>query len=620
MSFALPLGLLFFGLFIPIAALYLLKQRRDRSVAPTLLFWDEALQSNFQIASWNRIRKWLSLLMQLLIVALLTLALAQPLLSSALLEGRRIVLLLDASASMATREGEQTRLDLAKEHGRALVQGLGAGDAMMIVQVGSRPAPLTGFTNDGKTLLTALEHAAQEYGTADFEAAAELLDYLPQDTRATVVYVVSDGAWEPVAVKPQGNTTLAWHTVGTARDNAAITQFSLRPLSTGEPELELFYEIYNGAAAARPLPFSILLNDRVTDADRLDVPAGARVQGFKRLLHTEGGVLSLRLDDADALMDDNQAFGVLPPPSKIPVVLVGEGNTFLEAALYADSHLSVRSLWPADWATHTPSAEAVYVFDRWAPGGEPVARGVYLGVAPGGTMGAAREPLSAPAITSWNEIHPVSRHLVSARMPIAQALVLNVGAGDTTLASSFTSPLIVARHTERETAILFGFDPSAGEWPLQVAYPLLLGDAIRSVAEHGGEDALPLYRVNDSVAPAAIAGLDGAGELRIAAPDGSIVIEAAAQRFSGGRIALDRPGVWYLERDGVSTPLLAVNVCNAGEAQNQPRAEAPLTGLAVEPSGVLEARSGVNPAWLLAAAGVALLCAEWFFFQRRWIE
>ncbi len=69
MSFLTPLAFLGFLLFIPVILLYLLKQRRRRIVVSTLLFWDEILRDEHSVASITKLRKILSLLLQLLVLS-----------------------------------------------------------------------------------------------------------------------------------------------------------------------------------------------------------------------------------------------------------------------------------------------------------------------------------------------------------------------------------------------------------------------------------------------------------------------------------------------------------------------------------------------------------------------
>ena len=69
MPFATPLALLGL-LFVPaVVAMYLLRLRRDESVVPSTLLWQRLVADVEANAPWQRLRRSLLLLLQLLLVA-----------------------------------------------------------------------------------------------------------------------------------------------------------------------------------------------------------------------------------------------------------------------------------------------------------------------------------------------------------------------------------------------------------------------------------------------------------------------------------------------------------------------------------------------------------------------
>src|SRR5436190_1915326 len=157
MSFAAPIALAFFGLFVPVILLYLLKQRRRRVEVSTLMFWEKILRDEQTVTSLTRLKKLLSLLLQLLFITLLSLAAARPSFSGKLTGARRIVLLLDNSASMLVQEGRETRFDLARAKAHGVVRGMASGDSLMLVTVGAEVDILHPFTDSKKDLQEAID-------------------------------------------------------------------------------------------------------------------------------------------------------------------------------------------------------------------------------------------------------------------------------------------------------------------------------------------------------------------------------------------------------------------------------------------------------------------------------
>src|SRR3990170_466675 len=114
MSFISPLALL--GLiFVPaVVAMYLLKLRRDDAVVPSTLLWQRLVADVEANAPWQRLRRSLLLLLQILLVLILAALAARPFLERPAGLARDLVLVMDTSASMAATDVVPNRLTAAK--------------------------------------------------------------------------------------------------------------------------------------------------------------------------------------------------------------------------------------------------------------------------------------------------------------------------------------------------------------------------------------------------------------------------------------------------------------------------------------------------------------------------
>ncbi len=169
-----------------ILLLHLLKPRPLRAVVASTLLWASVLKRRSRHAApWRRL---LSLLLCLGIGLSLALALGRPEVPALGLTGKRAVLVLDNSPSMAarTRDGRSRWLH-ALERARSLTGG--AGRIMVLDTMGT--APVAGFLRPAQAADVLERLAVGSHGAAR-------LPPLPQD-RDLEVHLITDGVASPIS-------------------------------------------------------------------------------------------------------------------------------------------------------------------------------------------------------------------------------------------------------------------------------------------------------------------------------------------------------------------------------------------------------------------------------------
>jgi hypothetical protein len=176
MAFLTPLALALGLLAVPILILYMLKLRRREVEVSSTLLWQLLMRDREANAPWQRLRRNLLLLLQLLLLAALVFALARPYFQVPAIASGTLVVLLDASASMqaADVDGEATRFEQARAAVREMIDGLGSGGSMSLILVGHQPEVLAPATSNKDVLREALDRALPAEVPADWEAAAAL--------------------------------------------------------------------------------------------------------------------------------------------------------------------------------------------------------------------------------------------------------------------------------------------------------------------------------------------------------------------------------------------------------------------------------------------------------------
>src|SRR5438552_15608559 len=115
MPFANPLALLGF-VFVPaVVAMYLLRLRRTEAIVPSTLLWRRFAADVEANAPWQKLRRSLLFLLQLLLVLILVLVAARPFVERPAGLARDLVVIVDTSASMAATDVQPDRLAAAKQ-------------------------------------------------------------------------------------------------------------------------------------------------------------------------------------------------------------------------------------------------------------------------------------------------------------------------------------------------------------------------------------------------------------------------------------------------------------------------------------------------------------------------
>ena len=397
MNFLNPWGLLGLSALIPIIALYFLKLKREERVVPSTLLWKKVLEDMQVNAPFQRLKYSLLLLLQLLLIALLGFALARPYLSLSGYSGQKIVLLIDTSASMATRDaganGNLTRLDAALRDARAKADDLRQNDEMSIVAFDKDVRQLSKFTTDRAVLKQILSSLQTRDSITRADEAIETALAISEGRENARVLVLSDGCFGEVKMLKGEDRTVKgnleeqkeaspvdrmkrrlanFRFISYGRensDNIGITQIEARsrPVKViGEDgqrlesiETQIFVMVENFSPKDKNVVLSLSTSDVrfPTKAIRLKArpiyteslnsePAvGGTSEGSKsievfKLPPGTKGVVTAHLDaPKDGLSADDTASVVVGTTSGIKLLLVSKGNGLLKVNYFLEKAL-----------------------------------------------------------------------------------------------------------------------------------------------------------------------------------------------------------------------------------------------------------------------------------------
>jgi hypothetical protein len=599
--------------------LYVLKLRRRPVAVPFARLWDSVLRDKESSQLFSRLRRLLSLLLQLALLALLLSALGQPEPSAQAQTGRHLVLLLDTSASMKATDVAPTRLAAAKGEAKKLVQGLGPADRMLIVEMGAVPTPLSNMSGDAVELGPALDKAKASDTRADFARALEFAADALRGLSNPEVIVVSDGALAVPSELPEElkNAALRFVPVGKSGKNLAITEFSVRRYPLDKSRHEALLEVTNTNDQPVEAELSIYGDGAVIETERLRLGPNERLPRVYPSLGGAGRKLEARVRYADGSRDDlpadDHAYALLPERRRVRVLVVTEGNTYLEAALLLDEYLDVNLIAPAEY----PPRESydVTIFDGVAPPPEKRTGSLlYLNPPAEGSPVKIERKLEDFGFDTWDKKHPILRFSAMGDIQVATGNAFKVEPPDQIIGASDDGPILVGGTRAGTRFIALSFDPRRSDFVLRVAWPLFVLGSIQHFVE---EDTsyLSSYTTGEVWRIPIPAATDSA---KLVDPSGGEhvvpVKEGRAAHFGS------EAGIYkLLAGSGAAEAALefAANLSDLEESKITPQSSLAIAGVkASAPSGF--AAGPRREYWiLLILAAIALSVVEWFLYHRR---
>jgi Ca-activated chloride channel homolog len=479
-----------------VVVFYILKLRRRPVPVPFSKIWNRILRDKEATSLFSQLKRLLSLLLQLALLALLLLALGDPRTAANVLEARNIVVLIDASASMKATDVAPSRIDLAKERVRAMARGLSGSDRMLIAQMDAAATPLTTMTGEIAELEAGIGAVKATDASADFPRALRFAADSLRGLSSPEIIVVSDGALGEAAdvAGPVhlGDIKLSYVPIGAGAKNVAITGFSVRRYPLDKSRYEVMLEVTNLSEEALDVELSLLGDGQLTDLTRLRLQAHERLPRFYPNLSGASKTLEAKLALADGTHDDlpadDHAYALLPERRRARVQVVTKGNMYLEAALLLDEYLDVTTVAPS--AYPAKGTYDVTIFDDVAP---PVSAnsGSVLYLNPSGTdvpfeVGKVVEDDDKTYKLGFDEMDaksPLLRYLALGDVGISRAHILKGTKEDKVVGASYKGALLIQGRRAGRKFVALGFDVRESDFAMRAAWPLFLLNTINDFIE-----------------------------------------------------------------------------------------------------------------------------------------
>jgi len=317
--------------------LYFLKLRRQNIEISTTLLWKKSIQDLQANAPFQRLRRNILLLLQLIALAAILFALAQPQRTNQQQAvGVRRVILLDRSASMNATDTDpesgkpgKTRLEVAKDEAIELVNAMrqssfmgldlgigdsgGKADETMLISFDSSAEVVQQFTSDKAALIRAIKSVIPSDTPSELRQAMTLARaHLPSQTyyddRSSetiklegrtlgnvAVHIFSDGrlpdAAEVLTQATDGskNHPIEFVSVGSSQAvNTAITGFSAERDYENPQKLAVFVGLESTAHEPRTVELTLLIDGVAERVRDVTIPSATKPEGVIAGIGSDG--------------------------------------------------------------------------------------------------------------------------------------------------------------------------------------------------------------------------------------------------------------------------------------------------------------------------------------------
>lgn len=630
--------------------LYFLKLKRREQLVSCTLLWKRAVQDLQVNAPFQRIRRNILLLLQLLMLAAILFALGGPILSRIASPGRRFVLLIDRSASMSATDVKPTRLDEAKSQAKRFVESVGGqslfslgaqSDLVMVIAFDDHPKVMCNFTSDKRQLLAAIDAISSGHGGSLLAEAVVVARAFTQSPGAEAnnrsaeeparLVLFSDGRIHDLENIAATSDELVFNCTGQSTDNVAITAMQARRTYENPDEINVFATVANYAETQATCDVQLSLNADVRAVRSVTIPARSsgsdadanqpgKVAVNFTLSHAEAGVIEVRQLQGDTLSCDDAAWAVVSPPRRLSVLLVTAGNIVLESALRASplAKLEVRSPAEFDAMDHAAlSVDQPYdviVLDNHVPASLPRCRYLIFGRPPDETNVTVAEQVENQVVVDWRPRHPVLQYVNLTNLFAAKAFKMSVPRDAEVLAEFNETPALVVVRRQAGLFLLAGFDVLQTNWPFEPGFVLFCYNAVSFLGTDAGQKERTNLRVGQ---PIVVEGLSPDVVAQISGPEMSrseiTATSAGSIRFAGD----DRVGLYSLAVPEQPLRTFAVNLLDPMESDIRPDREIVLSGEVIETRQQPVSRANL-PLWpILVGLALAIACLEWFVYNHK---
>lgn len=497
-NFLVPSALWWLLLIPCVILLYFLKLKRQEYVFSSTLLWQKVVNDMRVNSPFQKLKNNLLLYLQILILLLTILALARPFLSQQALQGRNIVLLIDTSLSMKTKDEDgSSRLAHAKKKALEMMNDLNSDDRMMVITFDSHAQIVQTFTHV-KTKLSASINRIKAVDThTNIIEALDIAKAMVNKISSPSIYILTDGRIEGfqkhVDSYMQNKDPVLPQIVicGQSSSNVAITAFDVQKNQKND-YYQAFVQLQNFGISNIEVIVELHINGQAKEENmRLVELGGGDVRGvLLENLEIPTGIVKAKVvveRGNDYLSEDNEAWFIVPPSLKKKVCLVTTGNFILKKVLESHDE-NMLTLSMEEYEDESKKQDSVLrkydiiVFDKQQPKRIfPGVGNIFFECVPREkdiTNSGVLNNEYGFKVVDQNSLHPIMRFMDMRKFHFGSIMDITWPDDTTPLLEVEGHMIIGLIKRQNAYSLVIGCDIYQSGWPFDPTFPVFIANAI----------------------------------------------------------------------------------------------------------------------------------------------
>ncbi len=342
----------------PVIMLYILKRKYKEEVISSSLLWKEVYKNTRANTPWEKFKKNIMLLLQIIIILFIILALMKPFLNFGGKSYKNIIMVIDNSASMNTLYDDKSRLEQGKELAKEYLNGIKDGTNTYIISYDNTSNLLLNGDFNKDKARSIIDNIMPSYASGDISEVTSFVKAIGegigeeyealiftdkeislQDINGKIIYLANSGL------------------------NGSIDNISHKFI---EDKVKVIATVTNNGDSVYEGDFSLYEGDELSKVEAVNLQVGESITLSFELDNINSEYLKGELSRKDILVEDNTYYHVISENKINKVLLITKENVFLEKAFGAIENTEVYKTNDPSNITSTDDYD-LYVFDNLMP-------------------------------------------------------------------------------------------------------------------------------------------------------------------------------------------------------------------------------------------------------------